>query len=142
MSDRVFLDTNILVYRFDHDVPDKRDRARQVLDTAASMGALVLSTQVLQEFYVSVTRKLKRPLPPRKAAEATHHLMAFHVVQVDVHLISSAMDLSREHQVSFWDALILRAAQRAGCHRLLSEDLNTGWVLDGLEIVNPFLAAP
>ncbi|MCP4664067.1 MAG: PIN domain-containing protein [bacterium] len=138
MSDRTFIDTNVLVYRFDKDTPGKQARARQVLDTEGLRGKLVLSTQVLQEFYVTVTRKLARPLEETAALEATRHLMALHVVQVDVDLISSAIVLSQDHKTSLWDALIIEAARRAGCRKLLTEDLQDGWKIDGLEIVNPF----
>lgn len=135
---RTFVDTNVLVYRFDADEPEKRERARQVFEREGLGGRLVLSTQVLQELYVSLTRKLARPLPETEAGKAVEHLMAFPVVQVDPGLITTAMVFSREHRVSFWDALIIQAARRAGCDTLLSEDLQDGWRIDGLTIVNPF----
>ncbi len=139
MSARKFMDTNVLVYRFDQDEAAKRDRARQILDEEGSAGRLVLSTQVLQEFYVSVTRKLSRPLPESEALEAVRHLSAFPVVQVDPDLITDAIVLSRDHRISFWDALILRAAERGGCVEVLTEDLQHGWKILGLEVVNPFV---
>lgn len=138
MSARTFLDTNVLVYCFDNDEPTKQSRAREIVDTVGRSGNLVLSTQVLQEFYVTVSRKLQASMPESEALEATRHLMAFHVVQVDVHHISSAMELSQRHRLSFWDALIIQAALGSGCQSLLSEDLQGGSVIHGLEISNPF----
>jgi predicted nucleic acid-binding protein len=138
MNGRTFFDTNVLVYRFDADEPLKQSRARDLLDTEGRRGTLVLSAQVLQEFYVSVTRKLKKPLSGQDAWEATRHLMVFHVVQVDIELISRAVSFSQAHQVSFWDALVIQTALQAGCRRLLSEDLQDGRVIDHLEIINPF----
>lgn len=138
MSARTFLDTNVLVYRFDTDEPDKRERSRQVFEQEGIAGRLVLSTQVLQELYVSLTRKLARPLTEEDAFEAVQRLLAFPVVQVDPGLVTVAMIFSREHRVSSWDALIIQAALQAGCDTLLSEDLQHGWKIDGLTIVNPF----
>ena len=138
MNGRAFFDTNVLVYRFDADEPLKQSRARDLLDTEGRRGTLVLSTQVLQEFYVSVTRKLKKPLSGQDTWQAARHLMAFHVVQVDIELISRAISFSQVHQVSFWDALVIQTALQAGCRRLLSEDLQDGRIIDHLEIINPF----
>ncbi len=138
MSTRRFMDTNVLVYRFDHDEPAKRDRARQLLDESGGAGRLVLSTQVLQEFYVSVTRKLARPLSANDALEAVRHLSEFPVVQIDPDLITDAIVLSRDHQISFWDALILHAAVRGGCEEVCTEDLQDGWTILGLKVMNPF----
>lgn len=138
MTARVFVDTNVLVYRFDADSPEKRTRARQILEEEGKAARLVLSTQVLQELYVTLTRKLARPLSEADAFEVVQHLLACPVVQVDSALITEAMLFSREHQVSFWDALIVQAARRANCDTLLSEDLQDGRKIDGLTIINPF----
>ena len=138
MSRRKFVDTNVLVYRFDHDEPAKRDRARQILDEEGGAGRLVLSTQVLQEFFVSTTRKLARPLSVNDALEAVRHLAVFPVVLIDPALIIDAITLSRDHQISLWDALILQAAARERCVQVLTEDLQDGWEILGLEVVNPF----
>lgn len=138
MSARKFIDTNVLVYRFDHDEAAKRDRAREILDEEASAGRLVLSTQVLQEFYVSVTRKLSRPLAESDALEAVKHLSALPVVQIDRELVIDAIVLSRDHRISLWDSLILHAAARGGCAEVLTEDLQDGWAILGLKVVNPF----
>jgi predicted nucleic acid-binding protein len=141
MSARIFLDSNVLVYLFDGDAPDKQARARSVLDELSQDSALVVSTQVLQEFYVSVTRKLTRPLAPREAANATREVAACSVVQVDVPLIFRAIELSQREAVSFWDALIIRAGMESGCTRILSEDLQDGRRFGDMAIENPFLSA-
>ncbi len=137
MSDRVFVDTNVFVYLFDRDAPGKQARARQLIGELAAR--LVLSTQVLQEFYVSVTRKLGTPLSARDAGEAAADLMALDVVVVDVPLVRSAIARARDDRLSLWDSLIVEAAMASGCTRLLSEDLQHGRVFGALRVENPFL---
>jgi predicted nucleic acid-binding protein len=138
MTDRVFLDTNVLVYLFDADASAKQRRVREILSAPALRGRLVLSTQVLQEFYVCVTRKLAVPLDPVAAAQAVRDLAAWPVVQIDPALILSAIARSRTAQLSFWDALIVEAALAGGATSLYSEDLQAGRVIEGLRISNPF----
>jgi predicted nucleic acid-binding protein len=140
MSDRAFVDTNVLVYLFDRSAPSKQARAQQILETDGVLGRLVISTQVLQEFYVSVTRKLARPLAEEDAEAAVRRLTLLAVVQLDTEMVLSAVTRSRSHRQSLWDALILEAAVAGGCKRLLSEDLQHGQELAGLRIENPFLA--
>ena len=135
---RRFLDTNVLVYRFDRDEPAKSARARQILDQEGRAGQLILSTQVLQEFYVTVTRKLTDPLSESQALEAVRYLAQLPLVQIDAELVTDSIVLSRDHRISFWDALILHAAARGGCDTVLTEDLQHGWEILGLEVVNPF----
>ena len=138
MSDRKFVDTNVLVYLFDADAPEKQARAKQILELDGVGGDLVLSTQVLQEFYVTVTRKLETPVAPREALELTRLLSALYVVQTDTQMILDAIVFSQRHVISLWDGLILQAALQAGCKRLLTEDLQDGWTVQGLRIENPF----
>jgi predicted nucleic acid-binding protein len=101
----------------------------------------MVSTQVLQEFYVSVTRKLAQPLDAETAYRAVEDLAALPVVQIDTTLILSAITRHRKEQVSFWDALIIQAALEGGAGILYTEDLQHGRVMDGLRIENPFLSA-
>ena len=136
MTTRAFVDTNVFVYLFDGDSPRKQARAREIISREA--GAIVLSTQVLQEFYVTVTRKLAVPLDPSDAEEATRDLSAFDVVTVDVPLILRAIALARVSKISMWDALIIESAIDSGCDRLLTEDLQTGQVFGSLLVENPF----
>jgi len=131
-----FVDTNVLVYLFDNDAPKKQSRARQLLENEAE--DLVLSTQVLGEFYVTVTRKLAKPLAPRVARKAVDDLCALRVRSVRVELVQAAMRRSDASQLSYWDALIVETALDAGTAVLLTEDLQHGQVFDGLRVANPF----
>jgi predicted nucleic acid-binding protein len=138
MTGRTFLDSNVLVYSADESPAEKvkHERAVQLLSTRPE--DLVVSTQVLQEFYVVTTRKLKPPLSEERAARAVRGIAKLGVVGVDVPLVLAAVDTSRTVQLSLWDALIIEAASRAGCDRVLSEDLNAGQVIRGVRIENPF----
>lgn len=136
---RVFFDTNILVYLYDADAADKKDRARDLFETEATAGRIVLSTQVLQEFYVVVTRKLEKPLDPGAAEDVVRNLSILPIVHIDTDRIILAITRSRQQQISFWDALIIEAALTGGASRLFSEDLQHGQVIDGLQIENPFI---
>jgi len=138
MSARSFVDTNVLVYLFDADTPDKQARARELVATRGPAGELVLSTQVLQEFFVTVTRKLERPLSIESAEGAVRRLAAYPVVTTTVGLVMAAISVLRAHKISFWDALIVAAAREAGCDELLSEDLGDGATVAGVRVRNPF----
>lgn len=138
MKERVFLDTNVLVYLFDADDPLKQRRAQDLLSSQELRSQVTLSTQVLQEFYVTVTKKLTTPLDPDTAFMAVQDLTAFPVVQIDTPLILLAIQRSSKAKVSFWDALILEAALVAGATLLYSEDFQDGAVFGKLRIVNPF----
>jgi predicted nucleic acid-binding protein len=139
MRERIFLDTNVLVYLYDEDAPAKRARALSVLERGRESFRLVISTQVLQEFYVTVSRKLSRRLSEEEILLATRNLRGFPTVQIDVSVIFAAIDLGRRFQISFWDALITQAALVAGCTRLLTEDLQHGLRIGELTVENPFL---
>jgi predicted nucleic acid-binding protein len=137
MTEPVFVDTNVWVYAVDGADPAKRQRALEAV--APSRGRdLVISTQVLTEFYAVVTRKLARPVPAAEAEAMVAQLAALPVVAVDVSLVTAAVAASREWQVSIWDALILRAAEVAGCGRVLSEDLADGRAYGSVLVENPF----
>lgn len=139
MTDRFFLDTNVLVYADDLDAGDKNRIAREVLREALTSRRGVLSTQVLQEFYVVSTRKLG--MDPAVARRKVELLATLEVVGVDVPAILEAVDLSRLHSLSFWDALVLRSASAAGCGRLLTEDMQHGGEVAGVRIEDPFREA-
>lgn len=137
MSGRAFVDTNVLVYAFDDDEPEKQAVARRVL--AREDGpALVVSAQVLSEFFVAVTRVRDRRLDPSAAEQVVGELARLPVVAVDAPLVRAAIATSQHHQISYWDALIVEAAATAGCDALLTEDLATGSTLRGVHIENPF----
>lgn len=135
---RVFFDTNILVYLFDADAAEKQTKARERFQAETSAGRAVLSTQVLQEFYVAVTRKLAVPLEPETADEVVRNLAVLPVVRIDPERILAAIAKSRNLQLSFWDALIVEAALAGGAECLLTEDLDHGQTIDALRIENPF----
>ena len=138
MAERVFIDTNVLVYADDLDAGDKRDKAQALLYQAYVDGSGVVSTQVLQEFFVASTRKLGvRPEIARRKVEL---LARLDVVTIQPTLILDAIDLHRLHSLSFWDALILRAASASGCRTLLTEDMQPGRTIAGVHIENPFAA--
>lgn len=134
---KVFFDTNILVYLFDASSPAKQRIARELLERHTRAGETLLSTQVLQEFYVTVTRKLVTPLQPETALEVLKELAVMPTVRVDTALILAAARFSRERQLSFWDALIVRAAIEGAASRLYSEDLQHGQVFETLTVENP-----
>ena len=137
---RVFFDTNILVYLFDNDAADKKEQARARFKTETSAGRVLLSTQVLQEFYVAVTRKLLVPLEPEAAKGVVRNLSRLPIIDVNAERVLSAISRSRRMQLSFWDALIIETALSGGADRLLTEDLQHGQTIDGLLIENPFLS--
>lgn len=136
---RSFFDTNVLLYLFDASVPAKKALAQEVFSCEAEAGRAVLSTQTLQEFYVNATRKLDEPLPLEVAAEQVRDFSLLPLVRVDEAMIFAATERNRNMSISFWDALIVEAALRAGADRLLTEDLQHGQVMDGLRVENPFL---
>jgi len=136
MSARSFFDTNILVYADDDDAPAKQRLARDLWYEHRRAGTGVVSLQVLQEYFVTVTRKLK--FDPPKARRKVELLSEFDVASPEVTDILAAIDLHRLHGFSFWDALILRTAQQAGCSVLLSEDFQDSRETNGIQVVNPF----
>ena len=132
-----FLDTNILVYLYDGADKDKQQRARDII--ADESTSLVLSSQVLGEFFVVATRKLATPLSIADAAAAVRSFADLSVVPIDADLVLAASSTVERHKLSYWDSLILEAAAASGCTEILTEDLNAGSTLRGVAIVNPFL---
>ncbi len=137
MTDRAFVDTNIIVYAYDGSDPVKQEQARAVIADADRRP--VVSTQVLGEFYVTITRKLEIPVSPPDAREAVARLSRFPVIPLDRDLALAAIDTAQSHQLSYWDSLIVEAARVGGCRTLLTEDLDAGSEIRGVEIMNPFL---
>jgi len=135
---RSFFDTNILVYLFDEDFPEKKAQAQALLEKETKNGKTLISTQVLQEFYVTVTRKLEVPLSPEKAEEVVRQFMVFPLVEISSSHILKAIRKSINLQFSFWDALIIEAAISGGASILYTEDLQHGQIIDNLKILNPF----
>ncbi len=133
---KVFLDTNVLVYAQDLDAPHKRERSRQLMAEVAATGRGVISTQVLQEYYVTATRKMG--VAPLAAKSVVQSFRIFEVVQLSPDLVEQAIDRSVLSQLSFWDALIVAASAASGCTTIYSEDLNAGQMIGGVKVVNPF----
>ena len=133
-----FIDTNVLVYAFDSTDPARHAAAAELLSRLMDEDRLRLSVQVLQELYVTMTRKARPPWTPDRALAALDDLAAWPVVPNDVPLLREAVLLSRDAALSFRDALIVTAAARSGAATLYTEDLNDGQVLRGVRVVNPF----
>ena len=137
MSDKTFIDTNILIYAHDVDANTKHDIARAMLLELWSERAGVLSMQVLQEFYVNVTRKIASPLS-RDLARLVVSNYAIWCSETTPIEISAAFRIEDESRIGFWDAMIVSAAAKSGATRILSEDLNSGQRIAGILVENPF----
>jgi predicted nucleic acid-binding protein len=133
---RTFFDTNVLIYADDKAALAKRRRALELLAEHRRARTGVVSMQVLQEYFVTVTRKLR--VDPAVARRKVELLAEFDVAAPEVGDVLAAIDLHRLHGFSFWDALVVRAAKQAGCGVLYSEDLQGMREIDGVRIVNPF----
>jgi predicted nucleic acid-binding protein len=138
MSDKTFVDTNVLIYAHDVDAGAKHEIAKEVLRELWSERTGVLSVQVLQEFYVNVTRKIPSPLPKNSARRVVNSY-AIWCMETSPTEISTAFRIEDESKIGFWDALIVSSAARNGATRLLSEDLSAGQRIAGVLIENPFV---
>jgi len=133
-----FFDTNVLVYTVDASAARNRQIAKECFASTLRDHQIVLSTQVLQEFFNVTTRQLRPPLSVREATEQVRQLSRLQVLSASAQNVLDAIALAGQHQLSWWDALILEAALRAGAERLYSEDGQHGRRFGSLEIVNPF----
>jgi predicted nucleic acid-binding protein len=140
ISGRSFLGSNLLVYNDDHGSPAKREAALELVERCRRSGTGVLSVQVLQEYFAIATRKLS--VDPAIAKRKVELFAQFPVVATQPEDVLAAIDLQTLHRPAFWDALIVRAALKARCDRLLTEDMQGGRRISGLEIVNPLRLAP
>jgi predicted nucleic acid-binding protein len=137
MNDKTFVDTNVLIYAHDVDAKAKHEAAKRVLHELWNSRSGALSMQVLQEFYVNVTRKILRPIS-RASARLVVNTYTIWCVETTPSEISKAFHIEDESRLGFWDALIVAAAIKSGAHRILSEDLNAGQTISGVRIENPF----
>jgi predicted nucleic acid-binding protein len=135
---RAFLDTNVLVHAYDSSSPSKQARARELIEALVNGEQALLSTQVLQEFYVVVTRKLRVSVPEDVAQEAVESLLILPIVQVTPALVVDGIRRSRVDRLALWDALIVEAALAGGASVLYSEDLQDGRRFGDLLVLNPF----
>ncbi len=133
-----FLDTNVLVYACDDSHAEKSRKALALILSLAEAGTGVISTQVLGEFFQVVTRKIKSPMTPATAAELLRGYEVLRVVQIDVPMVHTAVEIVSRYGIGYYDALIVAAAARAGCNTLHSEDLNPGQTYHGVAVRNPF----
>lgn len=140
MSARTFVDTNVLIYAHDVDAAAKHQIAKAVLRELWSERTGVLSLQVLQEFYVNVTRKIATPLS-KTSARLIVNSYAMWCTETTPAEMSSAFRIEDESRIGFWDALIVSSAARSGAARILSEDFSSGQRISGILIENPFLEA-
>ena len=138
MTDRVFLDTNILVYAYDSHEPARQQQAQSVILEGIRCQNAAVSSQVFGEFFTVVTRKIKQPLTASEAQEVIGDLSILDVIDIDLNLVNRAIDTHRQSQISYWDSLIIAAAERASCESLLSEDMNAGQCYNGVVVINPF----
>lgn len=137
-----FIDSNILVYAFDHAAARKGAQARSLVIDLWQSGRGCLSIQVLQEFFVSVTAKIPHPLSVQDAGREVVNLSAWQLHRPAASDVISAIELHQRLRVSFWDAMILQSARRMGCEVLWTEDLNDGQSYDGVIVRNPFRNEP
>lgn len=136
---REFVDANVLVYAFDASAGVKQQLAERLLERLWNGETGCLSVQVLQEFFVTVTRKVARPLSIDEAADRIREFAAWKIFAPTADDVLAAIALHKQAQVSFWDAMVVEAAAQSGCDVLWSEDMNDGQVLRGVRIRNPFL---
>ena len=140
MAGRDFFDANILVYAVDQREPEKQIRSRALLTDAIENHTGVVSAQVLGEFFTISTspRHVQTPLTRDEAALVIEQVSVLPVVELNLTLVRRAVSTSRRYQISYWDGLIIAAAERAGCTRLITEDLNAGQSYNGVVTTNPF----
>jgi len=139
MSDKCFVDTNILVYAHDSSTGVKHQRAQELLEQLWESGQGVLSTQVLQELCINLRRKAGNPLPLEEIRLLLRDYMTWEVVTNTPESVLQALEIETRYKTSFWDALILQAAERAGAAILYSEDLAAGQRYGSIEVVNPLI---
>lgn len=139
-EDKVFLDTNILVYAYDVSSGRKHDIAKNIVADLWNLRTGVLSIQVLQEFFINVTKKIPKPLDIKTARDIIRDLLLWEVVDNDGELMLAAMDVQMKYRYAFWDSLIIAAAIKSDASTLLTEDLNNGQIIEGVVMKNPFSA--
>ncbi len=138
MNDKSFVDTNIMVYAHDLDAGEKHEIAKRTLITLWESGTGVISTQVLQEFYVTLTRKVSNPLKKSLVRSILKNYLVWEVVVNNGETILHAIEIEENYNISFWDSMIVSAAYSKNAAFIITEDLNDGQQIEGIIIVNPF----
>jgi predicted nucleic acid-binding protein len=136
MNDRVFLDTNFLGYTADENSPEKKKIAKRMLCELTMNDQPVISTQVLQEFYNVATKKMN--IDELTAKTLVHNFSKIETIVINTNIIEQAIDISVHNKISFWDGLIVSAAEFANCSMIITEDLNNGQIIRGIKIIDPF----
>jgi predicted nucleic acid-binding protein len=139
MPGKAFVDSNILIHAHDGDAGAKQRQAAQLLKELWESGLGRLSTQVLQEFYVNATEKIKRPLARSAAREVIRTYDPWVESRIGPATVTRASEIGENSKLSFWDSMIVAAAEQDGAERLFSEDLGHGQIIAGVRVVNPFL---
>jgi len=137
---REFVDANVLVYAFDQSAGEKQQAAHALLERLWENNVGCVSIQVLQEFFVTVTRKVTRPLPLDDAKARIREFSAWRVFSPTSDDVLAAIDLQAQSKIGFWDAMIVIAAAESGCDVLWTEDLSDGQLLRGVRVRNPFIS--
>lgn len=137
MSGVAFVDSNILIYAHDRDAGLRRERARQLCEKLWEERSGCVSVQVLQELYVTITRKLRAPAAKARARELVRAYSSWVISPTTAETVIRATELTEAAQIGFWDALIVAAAEQSGADTLFSEDLSDGQVIAGVRVVNP-----
>jgi predicted nucleic acid-binding protein len=138
MSDKVFVDTNILIYAHDLDAERKHETARSLLRDLWENQTGIISTQVLQEFYVNVTRKITQPISTSQARAIITAYVAWQVEIIQPAYVIQASEIQERYRLSFWDSMIVVTAAKGHADILVTEDLNSGQIIEGILIKNPF----
>jgi len=137
MNDKYFVDTTVLIYAYDTQAGNKHESCKSKIRELWNDGSGVISTQVMQEFYVNVTRKIPNPLSLEQARSLLSQYEVWQVETIDAPLVSFASKIQERNQLSFWDSLIIATAIQGNVKMLYSEDLNAGQIIEGIEVVNP-----
>ena len=138
MRDKVFLDTNILIYAHDIDAGEKHEISLEIVKNLWETKTGVLSNQVLQEFYINVTKKIPRRLTPLETRDIIRSYVCWNIKEITPMSIIRASEIEEKNSISFWDALVVVAAYEAGVIKILTEDMNSGQLIEGVLIENPF----
>ena len=137
-EDKFFVDTNVFIYAYDIPAGKKHETAKGIVIDLWERGQGMLSLQVLQEFFVNITKKVSKPLEIRMAKEIVRDLLKWDIVMIDGESVLEGIDIHSRYQFSFWDSMIVHAALKGGASVLLSEDFEDGRIIEGLTIKNPF----
>lgn len=139
MKDKIFLDTNVIVYAHDRSSGKKNTIATEIMEYLWDRKKGVISVQVMQEFYVCVTTKILKPLPLKVARKILEYLLNWNLIINDEYTTIKAINLQEKYRFSFWDSLIVQSAIQSQAYILFSEDLSDGQIIENVKIVNPFV---